>query len=108
LNITISCIISNTKRIYISMVVLCSAYKECSVVPPSSRYQVLFNQSPTPHFAGGFNQPIMCGGEPRAMLRKVRGKADPPFYTIQICVPKHGMVGTIFTILLLYGTFNSL
>lgn len=40
--------------------------------------------------AGGFNQPIMCGGEPRAMLRKDRGKADPPIYTIQICVPKHG------------------
>ena len=40
--------------------------------------------------AGGFNQPIMCGGEPRAMLRRDRGKADPPYYTIQICVPKHG------------------
>jgi hypothetical protein len=24
------------------------------------------------------------------MLRKNRGKADPPFYTIQICIPKHG------------------
>ena len=81
------------------MAVLCSVYKEHSVVPPSSRCEVVFNQSPTPYFAGGFNQPIMCGGEPRAMLRKVRGKADPPFYTIQICVPKHGMVGTIFTIL---------
>lgn len=41
-------------------------------------------------FAGGFNQPIMCGGEPRAMLRKTRGKNDSPFYTIQICIPKHG------------------
>lgn len=41
-------------------------------------------------FAGGFNQPIMCGGEPRAMLRKDRGKADTPIYVIQICVPKHG------------------
>ncbi|XP_051135673.1 protein POST-ILLUMINATION CHLOROPHYLL FLUORESCENCE INCREASE, chloroplastic isoform X2 [Andrographis paniculata] len=40
-------------------------------------------------FNGGFNQPIMCGGEPRAMLRKIRGKADPPIYTIQICIPKH-------------------
>lgn len=39
---------------------------------------------------GGFNQPIMCGGEPRAMLRKDRGKADSPIYSIQICVPKHG------------------
>ncbi|RYR40904.1 hypothetical protein Ahy_A09g046651 [Arachis hypogaea] len=33
--------------------------------------------------------PIMCGGEPRAMLRKDRGKADNPIYTIQICIPKH-------------------
>lgn len=32
----------------------------------------------------------MCGGEPRAMLRKDRGKADSPIYSIQICVPKHG------------------
>lgn len=40
--------------------------------------------------SGGFNQPIMCGGEPRAMLRKDRGKADSPIYSIQICVPKHG------------------
>ncbi|XP_058004827.1 protein POST-ILLUMINATION CHLOROPHYLL FLUORESCENCE INCREASE, chloroplastic isoform X2 [Hevea brasiliensis] len=42
-------------------------------------------------FNGGFNQPIMCGGEPRAMLRKARGKADPPIYTIQICIPKHAV-----------------
>ncbi|KAG7014142.1 hypothetical protein SDJN02_24315, partial [Cucurbita argyrosperma subsp. argyrosperma] len=42
-------------------------------------------------FNGGFNQPIMCGGEPRAMLRKDRGKADGPIYTIQICVPKHAI-----------------
>ena len=41
-------------------------------------------------FAGGFNQPIMCGGQPRAMLKKVRGKADSPIYSIQICIPKHG------------------
>lgn len=41
-------------------------------------------------FVGGFNQPIMCGGEPRAMLEKARGKADSPIYTIQLCVPKHG------------------
>ena len=32
----------------------------------------------------------MCGGEPRAMLRKDRGKADSPLYTIQISIPKHG------------------
>ncbi|XP_059642575.1 protein POST-ILLUMINATION CHLOROPHYLL FLUORESCENCE INCREASE, chloroplastic [Cornus florida] len=42
-------------------------------------------------FNGGFNQPIMCGGEPRAMLMKKRGKADPPIYTIQICIPKHAL-----------------
>ena len=42
-------------------------------------------------FNGGFNQPFMCGGEPRAMLRKTRGKNDSPFYTIQICIPKHAM-----------------
>ncbi|KAF9690151.1 hypothetical protein SADUNF_Sadunf01G0166000 [Salix dunnii] len=55
---------------------------------PNEEYGIAFN--------GGFNQPIMCGGEPRAMLRKVRGKADPPFYTIQICVPKHA-VNLIFS-----------
>ncbi|KAH9715095.1 protein POST-ILLUMINATION CHLOROPHYLL FLUORESCENCE INCREASE [Citrus sinensis] len=42
-------------------------------------------------FNGGFNQPFMCGGEPRAMLRKNRGQNDSPFYTIQICVPKHAI-----------------
>lgn len=42
-------------------------------------------------FNGGFNQPIMCGGEPRQMLKKRRGKADSPIYTIQICVPKHAL-----------------
>ncbi|CAO2815244.1 unnamed protein product [Amaranthus hypochondriacus] len=42
-------------------------------------------------FNGGFNQPIMCSGEPRAMLKKARGKVDPPIYTIQICIPKHAM-----------------
>ncbi|KAF5466764.1 hypothetical protein F2P56_016664 [Juglans regia] len=41
-------------------------------------------------FNGGFNQAIMCG-KPRAMLRKNRGKADPPLYTIQICIPKHAL-----------------
>uniref|UniRef100_A0A6M2FC42 PIFI-like Ig-like domain-containing protein n=1 Tax=Populus davidiana TaxID=266767 RepID=A0A6M2FC42_9ROSI len=55
---------------------------------PNEEFGIAFN--------GGFNQPIMCGGEPRAMLRKVRGKADPPFYTIQICVPKHA-VNLIFS-----------
>lgn len=47
-------------------------------------------------FNGGFNQPIMCGGEPRAMLKKTRGKADRPIYTIQICIPKHA-VNLIFS-----------
>jgi hypothetical protein len=41
-------------------------------------------------FNGGFNQPIMCGGEPRQMTLQVRGKADPPIYTIRIRVPQHG------------------
>ncbi|KAF3450891.1 hypothetical protein FNV43_RR06980 [Rhamnella rubrinervis] len=42
-------------------------------------------------FNGGFNQPIMCGGEPRAMLEKTRGKADSAIYSIQICIPKHAL-----------------
>ncbi|XP_062211732.1 protein POST-ILLUMINATION CHLOROPHYLL FLUORESCENCE INCREASE, chloroplastic-like [Phragmites australis] len=42
-------------------------------------------------FNGGFNQPIMCGGEPRQMTLQVRGKADPPIYTIRIRVPQHAM-----------------
>lgn len=50
---------------------------------PNEEFGIAFN--------GGFNQPIMCGGEPRAMLKKIRGKVDPPFYTIQICIPKHAL-----------------
>ncbi|GJM95801.1 hypothetical protein PR202_ga12579 [Eleusine coracana subsp. coracana] len=42
-------------------------------------------------FNGGFNQPIMCGGEPRQMTLQVRGKADPPIYTIRIRVPQHAI-----------------
>ncbi|KAL6884503.1 hypothetical protein ACP4OV_010439 [Aristida adscensionis] len=42
-------------------------------------------------FNGGFNQPIMCGGEPRQMTLQARGKADPPIYTIRIRVPQHAM-----------------
>jgi len=38
----------------------------------------------------------MCGGEPRAMLRKYRGKADAPIYSIQICIPKHGNLVLLF------------
>ncbi|GKV35877.1 hypothetical protein SLEP1_g44081 [Rubroshorea leprosula] len=50
---------------------------------PNKEFGIAFN--------GGFNQPIMCGGEPRVMLKKSRGKADPPIYTIQICIPKHAL-----------------
>ncbi|KAK6912223.1 hypothetical protein RJ641_024316 [Dillenia turbinata] len=50
---------------------------------PNEEFGIAFN--------GGFNQPIMCGGEPRAMLTKTRGKADPPIYSIQICIPKHAL-----------------
>ena len=42
-------------------------------------------------YAGGFNQPIMCGGEPRQMTLQERGKACPPIYTIRIRVPQHAM-----------------
>lgn len=41
----------------------------------------------------------MCGGEPRAMLRKDRGKADGPIYSIQICIPKHGTHVTLLVLL---------
>ncbi|XP_062215243.1 protein POST-ILLUMINATION CHLOROPHYLL FLUORESCENCE INCREASE, chloroplastic-like [Phragmites australis] len=47
-------------------------------------------------FNGGFNQPIMCGGKPRQMSLQVRGKADPPIYTIRIRVPQHA-VSLIFS-----------
>ncbi|XP_041001066.1 protein POST-ILLUMINATION CHLOROPHYLL FLUORESCENCE INCREASE, chloroplastic [Juglans microcarpa x Juglans regia] len=49
---------------------------------PNEEFGIAFN--------GGFNQAMMCG-EPRAMLRKNRGKADPPIYTIQISIPKHAL-----------------
>lgn len=54
------------------------------------QYELILQRSFQHDATGGFNQPIMCGGEPRAMLRKDRGKADGPIYTIQICIPKHG------------------
>ncbi|XP_047330817.1 protein POST-ILLUMINATION CHLOROPHYLL FLUORESCENCE INCREASE, chloroplastic isoform X2 [Impatiens glandulifera] len=68
--------------------------------PPSAgeKVRIFYNPSATkltPNeefgiaFNGGFNQPIMCGGEPRAMLKKARGKVDTPIYSIQICIPKH-------------------
>lgn len=55
---------------------------------PNEEYGIAFN--------GGFNQPIMCGGEPRVMTRKSRGTADPPIYKIRIRVPKHA-VNLIFS-----------
>lgn len=42
-------------------------------------------------FNGGFNQPIMCGGEPRQMTRKDRGPNCSPFYIIKINVPVHAV-----------------
>ncbi|KAL9405464.1 hypothetical protein Peur_002436 [Populus x canadensis] len=82
-------------------------WKTMNGLPPSSGENLKLFYNPAANklvpneefgiaFNGGFNQPIMCGGEPRAMLRKVRGKADPPFYTIQICVPRHA-VNLIFS-----------
>ncbi|XP_068651778.1 protein POST-ILLUMINATION CHLOROPHYLL FLUORESCENCE INCREASE, chloroplastic-like isoform X2 [Aristolochia californica] len=56
-------------------------YNPSNKLVPNEEFGIAFN--------GGFNQPIMCGGEPRVMTKKVRGKADPPFFTIRICVPKH-------------------
>ncbi|KAF3962139.1 hypothetical protein ACB098_05G066400 [Castanea mollissima] len=75
-------------------------WKTMNGLPPSSgeKLKIFYNPAannlvPNEEFGiafnGGFNQPIMCGGEPRAMLRKNRGKADLPIYTIQICIPKH-------------------
>ncbi|XP_009365435.2 protein POST-ILLUMINATION CHLOROPHYLL FLUORESCENCE INCREASE, chloroplastic [Pyrus x bretschneideri] len=52
-------------------------------IVPNEEYGIAFN--------GGFNQPIMCGGEPRAMLSINRGKADSPMYSIQICIPRHAL-----------------
>ncbi|KAK4786152.1 hypothetical protein SAY86_002841 [Trapa natans] len=77
-------------------------WKTMNGLPPTSgeKLKLFYNPAATklnPNeefgigFNGGFNQPIMCGGEPRAMLRKDRGKADSPIYTIQICVPKHAL-----------------
>ncbi|XP_052174474.1 protein POST-ILLUMINATION CHLOROPHYLL FLUORESCENCE INCREASE, chloroplastic [Diospyros lotus] len=82
-------------------------WKTMNGLPPSSgeRLRIFYNPAASklvPNedfgiaFNGGFNQPIMCGGEPRAMVRKNRGKADPPIYTIQICIPKHA-VNLIFS-----------
>ncbi|XP_019445179.1 PREDICTED: uncharacterized protein LOC109348994 [Lupinus angustifolius] len=77
-------------------------WKTMNGLPPTSgeKLKLFYNPTATqlaPNeefgiaFNGGFNQPIMCGGDPRAMLRKDRGKADSPIYTIQICIPKHAL-----------------
>ncbi|KAL8464663.1 hypothetical protein ACS0TY_034240 [Phlomoides rotata] len=77
-------------------------WKTMNGLPPTAgeRLKLFYNPAATklvPNedfgiaFNGGFNQPIMCGGEPRAMLKRVRGKADLPIYTIQICIPKHAL-----------------
>ncbi|CAJ1951295.1 unnamed protein product [Sphenostylis stenocarpa] len=77
-------------------------WKTMNGFPPTSgeKLKLLYNPAATqlvPNeefgiaFNGGFNQPIMCGGEPRAMLRRNRGKADGPLFTIQICIPKHAL-----------------
>ncbi|KAG6549043.1 hypothetical protein Mapa_009486 [Marchantia paleacea] len=50
---------------------------------PRTEYGIGFN--------GGFNQPIMCGGEPRIMTRKERGAKCEPFYVIKINVPEHAL-----------------
>lgn len=50
---------------------------------PNAEYGIAFN--------GGFNQPIMCGGEPRVMTRRDRGTTCTPFYTIKINVPAHAL-----------------
>eukprot|EP00249_Psilotum_nudum_P027393 c35001_g1_i1 orf=312-1181(-) len=53
------------------------------------------NLEPHPEFGiafnGGFNQPIMCGGQPRVMTRRDRGINCTPFYIIKINVPVHAL-----------------
>lgn len=55
---------------------------------PNEEFGIAFN--------GGFNQPIMCGGEPRMMTSKERGGADLPIYSIKIQAPRHA-VSLIFS-----------
>eukprot|EP00270_Netrium_digitus_P009512 TRINITY_DN288_c0_g1_i2.p1 TRINITY_DN288_c0_g1~~TRINITY_DN288_c0_g1_i2.p1 ORF type:complete len:296 (-),score=68.72 TRINITY_DN288_c0_g1_i2:313-1179(-) len=51
------------------------------------------SMEPNPEFGfafnGGFNGPIMCGGEARQMTRKDRGPKCASFYTIKVNVPLH-------------------
>eukprot|EP00244_Chara_vulgaris_P010792 TRINITY_DN506_c0_g1_i3.p1 TRINITY_DN506_c0_g1~~TRINITY_DN506_c0_g1_i3.p1 ORF type:complete len:323 (+),score=24.57 TRINITY_DN506_c0_g1_i3:586-1554(+) len=42
-------------------------------------------------FNGGFNSPIMCGGQPRTMTRKDRGPDCAPLYSIKVNVPRHAL-----------------
>ncbi|KAI9160854.1 hypothetical protein LWI28_012108 [Acer negundo] len=82
-------------------------WKTMNGLPPMSGEKLKVFYNPTANklvpneefgigFNGGFNQPFMCGGEPREMLKKTRGQNDAPFYTIQICIPKHA-VNLIFS-----------
>ncbi|KAH0449143.1 hypothetical protein IEQ34_022943 [Dendrobium chrysotoxum] len=59
-----------------------------SNLAPNEEFGIAFN--------GGFNQPIMCGGEPRVMRIKERGEADLPIYTIKIQAPTYA-VSLIFS-----------
>lgn len=52
-----------------------------SKLKPNAKFGIAFN--------GGFNQPVMCGGEPRVMSKKERGSFCEPFYSIKINVPLH-------------------
>lgn len=54
-----------------------------SELTPNSEYGIGFN--------GGFNQPIMCGGEPRVMTKKERGSLCDLIYAIKINVPVHAL-----------------
>lgn len=52
-----------------------------SKLVPNAEFGIAFN--------GGFNQPIMCGGEPRVMSKKERGSLCSVLYSIKINVPVH-------------------
>lgn len=54
---------------------------ESTELEPNADFGIAFN--------GGFNTPIMCGGEPRQMTKKERGPNCSPFFSININVPLH-------------------
>ncbi|CAI5954693.1 unnamed protein product [Closterium sp. NIES-64] len=54
---------------------------EASTLTPNPEFGVAFN--------GGFNSPIMCGGEARRMSRKDRGPSCAPLFSIKVNVPLH-------------------